>query len=43
MERNDTLKAHYKFTEEEAQILKVLQPRMAELAEVFVDEFYDYI
>lgn len=43
MERNDTLKAHYKFTEEEAQILKVLQPRMEELGDTFVDEFYDYI
>ena len=43
MERHDTLKAHYKFTDEEAQILKVLQPRMEELAEVFADEFYDYI
>lgn len=43
MERHDTLKAHYKFTDEEVQILKVLQPRMEELAEVFADEFYDYI
>ena len=43
MEQQETLKAHYKFTDEEAQILKGLQPRMEELAEVFADEFYDYI
>ncbi len=38
-----TLKEHYKFTEEEAMLLKELQPRMTELADRFVDEFYDYI
>ena len=43
MEQHDTLKAHYKFTDEEAQILRDLQPRMEELADAFVDEFYDYI
>ena len=43
MEQQDTLKAHYKFTDEEAQILKDLQPRMEELSDAFVDEFYDYI
>ncbi len=43
MEQHVTLKAHYKFTEEEAQILKELQPRMEELVDRFADEFYDYI
>jgi len=38
-----TLKEHYKFTKEEALLLKELQPRMEELADRFVDEFYDYI
>jgi uncharacterized membrane protein (DUF373 family) len=38
-----TLKEHYKFTNEEAMLLKELQPRMRELADTFVDEFYDYI
>ena len=38
-----TLKEHYKFTDEEALLLKELQPRMEELADRFVDEFYDYI
>lgn len=38
-----TLKEHYKFTNEEAMLLKELQPRMTELADAFVDEFYDYI
>ncbi len=43
MEQYTTLKAHYKFTDEEALILKELQPRMEELADTFIDEFYDYI
>jgi uncharacterized membrane protein (DUF373 family) len=43
MEQQETLKVHYKFTQEEAEILKGLQPRMEELAEEFADEFYDYI
>ncbi|RLA59940.1 MAG: hypothetical protein DRQ78_10035, partial [Epsilonproteobacteria bacterium] len=43
MEQYTTLKSHYKFTEEEAVILKNLQPRMEELADKFIDEFYDYI
>ncbi len=38
-----TLKEHYKFTDEEEMLLKELQPRMRELADTFVDEFYDYI
>jgi uncharacterized membrane protein (DUF373 family) len=43
MQSNDNLKTHYRFTDEEAQILKSYQPQMEELAEQFVDEFYDYI
>jgi len=43
MEQYKTLKEHYKFTDEEAELLKKLQPRMAELADKFADEFYDYI
>ena len=38
-----SLKEHYQFTKEEALILKELQPRMAKLADTFIDEFYDYI
>ena len=37
------LKAHYRFTPEEAKILEELQPRMQLLAEEFIDGFYDYI
>jgi len=43
MEQYNTLKAHYKFSDEEAEMLKKLQPRMQELSEKFADEFYDYI
>ncbi len=43
MQQYNTLTAHYKFTEEEAQILQNLQPRMKKLANKFIDEFYDYI
>ncbi|WP_415396326.1 protoglobin domain-containing protein [Sulfurimonas sp. CS5] len=43
MQQYNTLKADYKFTEEEAKILKHLQPRMEKLADQFIDEFYDYI
>ena len=43
MEQYTTLKEHYKFSDEEAEILKKLQPRMEEFADVFADEFYDYI
>lgn len=43
MQQYNTLKADYKFTEEEAKILKNLQPRMEKLADQFIDEFYDYI
>jgi len=34
---------HYKFDKEDAQTLQILQPRMEELAEEFIDEFYDHI
>ena len=43
MQNYQNLKEHYKFTKEEAAILKELQPRMQELSETFIDEFYDYI
>ena len=43
MEQYTSLKVHYRFTKEEEQILKQLQPQMEELADQFVDEFYDYI
>jgi len=43
MQQYSSLKKHYKFTEEESEILKGLQPRMEELSEKFIDEFYDYI
>ena len=43
MEQYTTLKEHYKFSDEEAELLKKLQPRMEELADIFADEFYDYI
>ncbi|MDD2358124.1 MAG: protoglobin domain-containing protein [Thiovulaceae bacterium] len=43
MQQYSTLKAHYKFTDEEAQILKDLQSRMETLSDEFIDGFYDYI
>ena len=43
MEQNSTLRRDYKFTDEESELLKQLQPLMEEHAERFVDEFYDYI
>ena len=43
MQQYTTLIAHYKFTDEEAQILKDLQPRMEKLSDEFIDGFYDYI
>ena len=43
MKEYTQLKEHYKFTEEEALILKKLQSRMEKLADTFIDEFYDYI
>lgn len=43
MKEYSQLKEHYKFSKEEALILKKLQPRMENLADTFIDEFYDYI
>ncbi|MBE0514711.1 MAG: phosphate-starvation-inducible PsiE family protein [Sulfurimonas sp.] len=43
MQQHQSLKEHYKFTKEEALILKELQPRMEELSNRFIEEFYDYI
>lgn len=39
MKEYTQLKEHYKFTEEEALILKKLQPRMEKLADTFIDNF----
>lgn len=38
-----SLKEHYKFTQGDADVLQQLKPRMEELAEEFIDGFYDYI
>ncbi len=43
MQHHESLKEHYRFTKEEALLLQTLQPRMSELAEDFINEFYDYI
>ena len=43
MQNYQSLKEHYRFTDKEAQILKELQPHMEELADEFLDGFYDYI
>ncbi len=43
MQHYRSLKEHYQFTDEEAQALKELQPRMEKLADEFIDGFYDYI
>ncbi|MDA3946766.1 MAG: protoglobin domain-containing protein [Helicobacteraceae bacterium] len=43
MQQYTEIKRHYKFTEEDAQILHDLQPRMERLADEFIDGFYDYI
>ncbi|MDD3856076.1 MULTISPECIES: protoglobin domain-containing protein [unclassified Sulfurimonas] len=43
MQQHESLKEHYRFTKEEALILEALQPRMKELADDFIDGFYDYI
>ncbi|MDP2892845.1 MAG: protoglobin domain-containing protein [Sulfurimonas sp.] len=43
MQQHENLKEHYRFTKEEALILETLQPRMKELADDFIDGFYDYI
>lgn len=38
-----SIKDHYKFTEEDTQILLKLKPQMQELADKFIDGFYDHI
>ena len=43
MQNFNSLKEHYKFTDEEAKILKSLKPRMEKLADEFIEGFYDYI
>lgn len=43
MMQYESLKEHYKFTEEETLILKSLQPKMMELSDEFIDQFSDYI
>jgi uncharacterized membrane protein (DUF373 family) len=43
MQQYESLKGHYKFSEAEANLLASLQPKMSELSERFIDEFYDYI
>ena len=43
MQHYKSLKSHYEFSEEEEKILKGLQPRMEEIADEFIDGFYDYI
>jgi len=43
MQQYNDLKKDYKFSEEESNILKGLQPRMESLADQYIDEFYDYI
>lgn len=43
MNQYSILKKHYKFTHDEAVILKNLQPTITTIADKFIDEFYDYI
>jgi uncharacterized membrane protein (DUF373 family) len=43
MQHYRSLKEHYQFSEEEAMMLKSLQPRMEALSDKFIDGFYDYI
>ncbi len=38
-----SIKEHYKFTEEDTKILLGLKPQMQELADEFIDGFYDHI
>ncbi|DAB40514.1 MAG TPA: hypothetical protein CFH81_04555 [Sulfurovum sp. UBA12169] len=38
-----SLKEDYKFSQEDNELLLKLKPRMEELSEEFIDEFYDYI
>lgn len=43
MQQYTSLKEHYRFTQEETEALLQLKPQMEELAEEFVDGFYDHI
>lgn len=43
MQHHQSLKDDYRFTEADAKTLKELQPLMEDLADKFIDEFYDYI
>lgn len=43
MQKHENLKEHYKFTQDEALVLKALEPKMRDLADDFINEFYDYI
>ena len=43
MQQHDSLKEHYKFSEEEAELLKSLQPKMINLSDEFIERFSDYI
>lgn len=43
MEQYETIKKHYRFSDEEAKLLKTLQPLMREQSNLFIEEFYEYI
>ncbi len=43
MEEYETIKKHYRFSEEDARLLKTLQPLMKEQSNLFIEEFYEYI
>lgn len=43
MQLHSDLKEDYKFTAEDEMLLLALQPRMEELSDKFISEFYDYI
>ena len=43
MQQHESLKEHYRFSEEEALILKSLQPKMLGLTDEFIDQFSEYI
>jgi uncharacterized membrane protein (DUF373 family) len=43
VEQYETIKKHYRFSDEEAKLLKTLQPLMREQSNLFIEEFYEYI
>ncbi len=43
MQHYQHIKEDYKFSKEEAQVLRDLQPKMEGLVDTFLDEFYDHI